>query len=123
MMTDTNTLISYYIQLRDRKKEIQAWHKEELEPVDAGLMKLEGMLQERLTEMGVEKMGGDTGTVFTKVNTSVTVEDWDSVVDYVKSNDAFDLLDRRVNKTAAQERGDVPGLRTSQMKTIQVRRK
>jgi len=120
---DTSKLISYYIQLRDRKKEIQAQHREELEPVDAGLMKLEGMLQEKLNEMGVDKMGGDTGTVFTKVNTSISVEDWESVVDYVKSNDAYDLLERRVNKAAVVERGDVPGLRTSQMKTIQVRRK
>jgi len=122
-MTDTNTLISYYIQLRDRKKEMQMRHKEELEPIEGGLMKLEGMMQERLNDMGVEKMGGDTGTVFTKVNTSITVEDWESVLGYIKSNDAFDILDRRVNKTAAQERGDVPGLRTSQIKTIQVRRK
>jgi len=122
-MTDTNTLISYYIQLRDRKKEMQTRHKEELEPIEGGLMKLEGMMQERLNDMGVEKMGGDTGTVFTKVNTSITVEDWESVLGYIKSNDAFDILDRRVNKTAAQERGDVPGLRTSQIKTIQVRRK
>ncbi|SRR6056297_239502 len=122
-MTDTNTLISYYIQLRDRKKEMQMRHKEELEPIEGGLMKLEGMMQERLNDMGVEKMGGDTGTVFTKVNTSITVEDWESVLGYIKNNDAFDILDRRVNKTAAQERGDVPGLRTSQIKTIQVRRK
>jgi len=122
-MTDTNTLISYYIQLRDRKKEMQTRHKEELEPIEGGLMKLEGMMQERLNDMGVEKMGGDTGTVFTKVNTSITVEDWESVLGYIKNNDAFDILDRRVNKTAAQERGDVPGLRTSQIKTIQVRRK
>ena len=123
MTTSTDKLIEYYIQLRDRKKDMQARHKQELEPIEGGLMKLEAMLQARLDEMGVDKMGGDTGTVFTKVNTSVTVEDWESVVNYVKSNDAFDLLDRRVNKSAAQERGDVPGLRTSQMKTVQVRRK
>lgn len=122
-MTDVNTLISFYIQLRDKKKEIQQSHKAELEPIDAGLMKLEAKMQERLAELGVEKAGGEAGTVFTKVNTSYTVEDWDSVVEYVKENDAFDLLERRVSKSAAQERGDVPGLRTTQVKAIQVRRK
>lgn len=122
-MTDMNQLIDYYVQLRDRKKELQAKHKEELEPIDAGLMKLEARMQEQMGELGVEKVGGDAGTVYTKVNTNVMVEDWQSVVDYVKDNDAFDLLEKRVAKSAAIERADVPGLRFSNVKTIQVRRK
>lgn len=122
-MTDMNQLIDYYVQLRDRKKELQAKHKEELEPIDAGLMKLEARMQEQMGELGVEKVGGDAGTVYTKVNTNVTVEDWQSVVEYVKDNDAYDLLEKRVAKSAAIERADVPGLRFSNVKTIQVRRK
>jgi len=122
-MIDTNTIISYYIQLRDKKKETQDRHKEELEPINVGLMKLEGIMQDRLNEMGIDKMAGDSGTVFTKTNSSVTVDDWEAVVEYIKDNEAYDVLDRRVNKTAALERGDVPGLRTSQFKTVQVRRK
>ena len=122
-MADMNQLIEYYVALRDRKKEIQTKHKEELEPIDAGLMKLEATMQAKLNELGVEKAGGDAGTVFTKTNVSVNVEDWDSVLDYVKSNEAYDVLERRVSKAAALERGDVPGLRTTQVKTIQVRRK
>ncbi len=118
-----NKLIDYYIQLRDRKKEIQTQHKAELEPVEAGLMKLEAIMQEHLSKLGVDKVGGDTGTVFTKTNVSIAVEDWDAVVGYVQEHDAYDLLEKRVSKTAAQERGDVPGLRTTQVKTVQVRRK
>lgn len=120
---DMNKLIDFYIQLRDRKKDIQTKHREELEAYDAGLMKLEAKMQEQLTQLGVDKLGGDAGTVFTKTNVSVSVEDWDEVIEYVKCNDAYDLLEKRVSKTAAQERGDVPGLRTTQVKTIQVRRK
>lgn len=120
---DMNKLIDFYIQLRDKKKEVQDRHKAELEPYDAGMMKLEAKMQEQLSSLGVDKLGGDAGTVFTKTNVSISVEDWDEVLDYVKSNEAFDLLEKRVSKTAAQERGDVPGLRTTQVKTIQVRRK
>lgn len=122
-MADMNQLIDYYVQLRDRKKELQMKHKEELEPIDAGLMKLEAKMQEQMSELGVEKIGGEAGTAFTKVNTSVMVEDWESVVDYVKEHDAYDLLEKRVAKSAAIERADVPGLRFSNVKTVQVRRK
>jgi len=116
-------LIQLYVQLRDKKKEVVDRHKAELEPYDMGLAKLEALMQQKLDESGVEKMGGEHGTVFTKVNSSVTVDDWDSVLDYVRDNEAYDVLEKRVSKQAALERGDVPGLRFSQVKTVNVRRK
>lgn len=120
---DANGLIQTYVRLRDKKKEVQDRHKAELEPYDAGLMKIEARLHELMTETGVSKVGSDAGTAFLKINTSVSVADWDEVIQYVKINDAYDLLEKRVSKTAAQERGDVPGLAINQVQVIQVRRK
>lgn len=122
-MTSMDEMIGLYVQLRDKKAEVQARHKAEVEPYDMGLTKLEAKMQEALAAAGVTQMAGEHGTVFTKVNTSVTVEDWDAVLKYVADNDATDILERRVSKTAALERGDVPGLRTSQVRVINVRRK
>jgi hypothetical protein len=120
---DANKLIETYVLLRDKKKALQDKHKEELEPFDEGLMKIEAKLMDLMESSGVEKLGGAAGTAFTKVNTSVTVSDWEQVLDYVRENDAYDLLERRVAKTAAMERGDVRGLSVNQTKVVQVRRK
>lgn len=122
-MATMDEMIGLYVQLRDKKSEIQAQHKAELEPIDIGLSKLESRMQDALAEAGVTQMAGAHGTAFTKINTSVSVEDWDAVLAYVAENDATDILERRVSKTAVLERGDVPGLRTSQVKTLNVRRK
>lgn len=120
---DANKLIDTYVRLRDKKKAVQAKHKAELEPFDEGLMKIEAKLMDLMESSGVEKLGGAAGTAFTKVNASVSVADWEQVVSYVRENDAYDLLERRVAKTAALERGDVPGLAINQVKVVQVRRK
>jgi len=116
-------LIETYVRLRDKKAELVAKHKAELEPFDAGMMKLEARLIELLDTAGADKVSGPHGTAFTKVNTSVSVSDWDAVVGYVREHEAFDLLERRVAKSAAMERGDVPGLSVSQVRVVQVRRK
>lgn len=120
---NSNDMIETYVKLRDKKKRMQDEHKKELEPIEEGLMKLEARLMQAMEETGVEKLGGTAGTAFTKVNTSISVADWDSVVSYVKDNDAYDLLERRVAKSAALERGDVPGLTVNQTKVVQIRRK
>lgn len=120
---NADRLIETYVRLRDKKAELAAKHKAELEPVEAGMMKLESMLLALLDETGADKVSGPHGTAFTKVNTSVTVADWDAVVGYVQEHGAYDLLERRVAKTAAMERGDVPGLNVSQIKVVQIRRK
>lgn len=120
---DANKLIETYIALRDKKKQVVEAHQKELEPYDMGLMKLEAKLMGALETAGVEKLGGAAGTAFTKINTSVIVADWEQVVEYVRENDAYDVLERRVAKTAALERGDVPGLAISRTKVVQIRRK
>lgn len=120
---DANKLIETYVRLRDKKREVQERHKAELEPFDEGLMKIEAKLLDVMNSSKVEKLGGAAGTAFTKINTSVTVADWEQVVDYVRKNEAYDLLEKRVAKSAALERGDVPGLAVNQVKVVQVRRK
>lgn len=120
---DANKLIDTYVKLRDKKKSMQDDFKAQLEPVEEGLMKVESKLMQMMQDVGVDKLAGAAGTAFVKVNVSMTVADWDEVIGYVKENDAYDLLEKRVSKTAAQERGDVPGLAISQTRVVQIRRK
>lgn len=114
--------IELYIALREKKAEVRQRHKEELEPIEAGLMKLESLMAQALESAGISKAGSKAGTAFFKENTSVSVDDWSAVVQYVQDNDAFDILERRVAKSAVLERGDVPGILKVTSKVVQVRK-
>jgi hypothetical protein len=57
-------------------------------------------------------VAGNAKVFFTlRTKTREQVVDWESFYEYIKQNDAFDLLQRRVNEAAIREReGEVPGV-------------
>jgi hypothetical protein len=119
--------VELYISLRDKKAEIAAVRKAEEAVVQAKMDKLEGMLMTALDKLGGEGMRTEKGTAYISNRTSATVADKAVFMAYVKTNQAFDLMDVRVNKTAvdvfAQEHGDVPpGVNYRTERTVNIRR-
>lgn len=119
---------SAYIKIRDaldaKRKEAtrdQAELKEKLG-------QLEGFLKDQLQNvLKVESIKTPYGTVFTTTKTSVGVQDWDAVLAYIKSNDAYNLLNRSVNKTAVGEyvkehSTPPPGVKSDSFLEVAVRR-
>jgi hypothetical protein len=119
-------LVERYIKLRDLKDKIAKVMKEKLEPVNSKIVEIEAELKEFLDETGQSSAKTEFGTCFKKVSHSVTVENMDEVVEFIKEHIAFDLLDSRVNKTAAMqylEDGiNVPGVKVNSVVVVQVRR-
>lgn len=120
-------MIAKYIQLRDKKKEIEDKHKEELRPYNNLIEKLDGMLMHELERAGVDNMKCDAGTVFKSTSTSVGVQHWPETLKYIQENEAWDLLEARVSKTAAkaiiEETGQpIPGVSVSEAIVLRVRR-
>ena len=59
---------------------------------------------------------------------SAVVSDWDAILDHVKENEAWELIERRVNKTAIKEFRDEhddlpPGVSWNEAQVVNVRRK
>ena len=120
-------MIKKYIQLRDRKSEIEQQHKDELAPYNNMMLQLEGRLLAELDRAGVTSMKGPEGTVYRVVRTSVTVQDWDRAFTFIQAHELWELLEARVSKTAAlaviEERGEpIPGIAIAQAAALNVRR-
>lgn len=75
---------------------------------------LEAHLLETFKKTDLDGAKGKLATVGVSQATVPTVKDWDQLYKYIKKEDAFDLLQRRVSSTAYRERMDakevVPGV-------------
>jgi len=124
---DNDKLVGTYVKLRDMKAQMAAKFKAEVARVDEALGKIEGKLLSQLNAANAESVRTTEGTFFKTTKTSATVADWDSLLGYIIANDAYHMLDHRVNKTAVaefrEEKNDLPpGVNWREELTIGVRR-
>lgn len=120
-------LVEKYIMLRDKKAAIMNAAKEKCAAIEAALTVAENTIMALLNEHGLDSLGCASGTAYRTTRTSATVADWDATLQWIKDNDAFHMLERRVAKTAVEEyvkaEGDLPpGVNWKQDVTINVRR-
>lgn len=102
--------IEKYVAVRDRKKEMEARHKEELAPLNEALNALEDYFQKQMEKLGLEQLKSDGGTAYRSTQTSVTTSDKNAFLDYVRQHDAWHLVDARPAKTAINELVEETGL-------------
>lgn len=119
-------LIERYIKLRNRVAEIKERHKDELQTFTTVMRRIENTLLEHLAETNLNAVKGDAGTAYQQVMTSVTVDDWDQTLTYVRKQEAWDLLEARVSKQAAltlieESQQPIPGVKISQVLVLRVR--
>lgn len=119
--------VAKYIELRDKKAALEKAHKEKIAKINEVLAKIETAFLKQFSETGQQSAKFGAGTVFMKQRTSDKVFDRDAYIAFVKKNDAFDLIENRVNKSAldqfVEEHNDLPPgvTRTSEL-VINIRR-
>ena len=123
----SDEVIAAYIQLRDKKEAMKKRHKEELEPVNRSMEKIEGWLHRQLLDQGQTSMQTERGTAFLQRETSATVKDWDSTLEFIVNNQEWSFLEARVSKAAVQDylktKGELPpGVNYSETILVRVRR-
>lgn len=104
-MTDNVTVdqvIAAYMKLRDKKSQIEAETKEKVKQVKASMEKLEAWIKEKADQDGVTSFKTKHGTAFLTTTDFAGVENWDDVIEFIKINDAYDMLEKRVSKTAVR---------------------
>ena len=105
-MTDlvltVDTVIDTYLKLRNKKESIEAETKEKVKGIKDNMAKLEGWIKEQADKQGVKSFKTDHGTAFLTTTDFAQVADWDAVLGYIKENDAYDMLEKRVSKTAVR---------------------
>jgi len=119
-------LIEEYIKLRNKVNEIKAKHADQLEPFATVMQTIESQLLEHLQKNQLSSVKGETGTAYKQTVTSVTVSDWDQALGWIRENNSWDLLERRVSKQVAQtlieeSQKPIPGVKISQALVLRVR--
>lgn len=96
-------VIGLYIKVRAQKAAVVAEAERKAEQITAQLHKLEAWLREQADKQGVTSFKTPSGTAFLTTTDYANVADWDAVLDFIKTNAAFDMLEKRVSKTAVRE--------------------
>jgi len=102
MNLTVDEVINTYLKLRKKKEAIEAETKDKVKGIKDNMAKLEGWIKEQADTQGVKSFKTDHGTDFLTTTDFAQVADWDSVLEYIKNNDAFDMLEKRVSKTAVR---------------------
>lgn len=96
-------VIGTYIALRNEKEAIDNEAKAKTDLIKEKLSKIEAWIKTQADAMGVSSFKSVHGTAFLGTSDFASVADWDAVLNFIKANDAYDLLNRAVNKTAVRE--------------------
>lgn len=120
-------VIQAYVALRDDLDAMKRRHTDETAPLREKMHKLEVWLQNQLQEQGLQNFKATTGTAFLKEVTSVTVENWEATLPFIKDKDMWDMLEKRVSKSVVEDyiesTGEIPpGVSVKRETVVQVRR-
>lgn len=97
-----DTVVRTYIALRTEKDRINNEAKDSARLIDDQMKKLENWLQSKMNDDGVNSFATDAGTAYKSTVEQASVTDMDAFITYVRENDAFELLEKRVSKTAVR---------------------
>ena len=126
---DDASLLKLFIGLRDRRAKRKAdYEADDSSDKDKQLL-IEVEFLRRFNERGIDNVSSrEHGTAYRSTRSSVTVEDPDTFMNHVTSNEAWELLDIRAKKKNCQEYEQVhgvivPGTKYSATDVVNFRRK
>lgn len=100
---DNAKAVKAYLKLRDARTAL----KREYEEADLKLTqqqeRIEKALLHHLNETKTNSVATDYGTFYRQEVVTPTGSDWEAFYDWVKKNDAFDALEKRIKKTFITE--------------------
>lgn len=133
MSLNIDQLVAKYVELRDRKTAIEKKAEADKAELTKIMDAIEGKIKEQMHQLGVKSMKTDHGTPYISYKESATVADWDVLLPHILETENYDLLERRVSKTAVKtfmeedRHGNYtnpppPGVNFVRVETINVRR-
>jgi hypothetical protein len=95
-------VIRTYMKLRDQKAAIENEAKDRVSGLKSKMEKLEAFLKTQMDAQGLTSFKSDYGTAFLTTTDYANVADWDAVLTFIRSNEAFDMLEKRISKIAVR---------------------
>lgn len=97
-----DAVVATYMKLRAKKDAIEAQVKSEVDGIKQQMEKIEAWIKEQADAQGVTSFKTNHGTAFLTTVDYAIVADWDAVLNYIRENEAYDMLEKRVSKTAVR---------------------
>ena len=100
---DFNRVTKAYVALRDKRSEIKKAYDAEDDTYKQKLAQLEGVMLGHLNSTGTESVRTENGTFYRTEELKPSGADWQAFYAWVRENDAFDALERRIKKDFVRE--------------------
>lgn len=123
-----NKLTEIYLKIRDKKEETQRQFEAELKKLEEQMDIVEAEMLKLCKDLESDSIKTQAGTVMRRVATRYWTNDWDSMYNFIKENDALELFEKRVSqgnmKQFLEENPDKfpPGMLVDSKYKITVRR-
>ena len=95
----TSKLSAIYLKIRDARSELKAKYEEDDKQLEAQMDVIEAKLLEICKATDADSIKTQAGTVMRRVATRYWTNDWDSMYEFVKENDAYGLFEKRISQT------------------------
>lgn len=102
MSVNVDDVVATYMKLRSQKEAIEAEVKDRVSTIKAKMEKLEAWIKEQADAQGVTSFKTKHGTAFLTTTDYANVGDWDAVLGFIRENEAFDMLEKRISKIAVR---------------------
>lgn len=99
----TPILVKAYIKMRDARSALKRKYEEDDEKIKEQMGMVETHLQEACKRAGGNVSIPGVGVVIRGVDTRYWTSDWEAMHNFVKENDALELLERRISQRAMGE--------------------
>jgi hypothetical protein len=95
-------VIAKYVHIKGLKDAVEREAKTKVADLVAKLARLEAYILQRMDQDGVTSFKTAKGTAFKTKADFASVADWDELLRFIKENNAWDLLQKRVSKEAVR---------------------
>lgn len=96
-------LVQLFIMLRDDIAKEKAAFDQRVADKKAKQAKIEGILLGRFQESGAESVRTAFGTAYKSTKKQASVADWDALLNYIRQEEAWELLTHAVSKTVVEQ--------------------
>jgi len=100
---DVNRLTRAFVHMRDARLKLKSHFEKQDRAIKAKQAVIEAAMLDFLNTHNLDSAPTEAGTFYRQKETTPTGSDWDAFYKWVKEQDAFDFLERRIKKTAIND--------------------
>lgn len=121
-------LVRIFIKMRDKRDQLRKEYEAQEAEIEEQMGLIKAELLKACESLGASSFRTDFGQVIRTVKTRYWANDWSAMHEFVKENDALDLLERRIHQTNMKQYLEAnpdklpPGLNADSHYEVTVRR-